>query len=125
MDAEKIAWLGIADELFYALKEEFDVPKSWTFQVEASRVAPEELWSAQGAAAFMLRRIQAVRVLCELENSEARGHLLREHASALYPYLWETSQTGLVANPLHQGTVTQAAELTKNLLAASINYEYS
>lgn len=125
MHAEKAAWLANSDELFHALKEEFDVPDQWTFDLSTPSVAPEELRSAQGATAFMLRRVQAVRLLCEQEDSEAQAHLLREHASSLYPFLHEAAHAGLVANPIHQGVATRAAELTKNLLAASINYNFS
>ena len=94
------AWFEASGAGFAALKEEFGVPDSWTFSLatpdEAASDTPTgSLEDAQGSAAFMLRRIQAVRFLVNQNGWDFKfTYLALGYLSSLGTYL-----TALLEDP--------------------------
>ena len=119
-------WFENSGELFVALKDEFDLPDSWVFSLAEPDVVPsdsdpEDLGDLHGSAAFMLRRVQALRALIA-GDYENPARLMMGYSSDLYAFLSKLTSEGLVKNPLHEQVLIAGAVKTDNLLTASINH---
>lgn len=124
-DPHAVYWLEQSEALFYALKREFALGDTWEFSIARpdslpTGADPRDLRDIEGAVAFMLRRIQAIRNLL-IVGGPYQEELVLRYAADLYLFLHRVVTGGLIENPLHEGIVFSSAESTKNLLAAATN----
>lgn len=113
-------WLDTSIRLFHDIKSGLGVPDAWTFSLAGPDVAPvdskpEELRDLVGTAAFMLRRIQAMRFL--LANDEPiEPRLFLGYASDLYVYLVALAETESKLSRRHLDTIRAGAMSTRTLI---------
>lgn len=85
------AWLTAAPNAFKALKKAYQLDREWTFSIDglehhAADLDPDRIDGRQGAAAFMLRRMQATTFLLRSPDPNRSG-LLLAYSSDLLAYL--------------------------------------
>lgn len=62
-ELESGQWPIVSGDAFLLVKRLYDLPDQWSFQIGSPDLDPEEMKSEAGEAAFMLRRLQALRYL--------------------------------------------------------------
>lgn len=119
-----VRWFGVSGELFCALKREFALTDTWAFSVAGPDVAPsdadpQDLRDLDGAAAFMLRRIQAIRKVL-IDGATEPERLIVGYASDLYTFLFMVLSEGRIDDPTNEGIIVTGAEATRDVVALAV-----
>lgn len=111
-------WMRVSFDLFGSLKRLFDLPATWTFDIKTpdlDETTRGQLHESQGAAAFMLRRIQAMRhLIAEGTLDTPALKLLLAYSNDLNQYLNTLSETHNMAPHVYEDVKT-AAKPTRDL----------
>lgn len=117
------SWLASNFEAFYALKEQFQLGDEWTFSIASPDVVPQDasaeaIDDLNGAAAFTLRRIQALRhVLKRQPWADVDKQELRMMASyvADLNVFYSNLEARMLLNSIYAATIERARGDTRNL----------
>lgn len=119
VELEELNWTGVSAEAFQLIKSQYELESStWVFHIDTPDPDESELNNAAGSAAFMLRRIQALRYLLRrMDNAPA--HLLLGQASELKLFIDEVLSTDLSDVHPHHGELAYHtfSRLSENLEA--------
>jgi hypothetical protein len=120
------SWLASSSGAFHALKEQFQLGHEWTFSIESPDVVPQDasaeaIDDLNGAAAFTLRRIQALRHVLkrqpweDVSRSELR--MMASYVSDLNVFYSNLDDRNLL-NSINQPVIEQARGDSRNLAAS-------
>lgn len=124
LDGAREEWIRCAPQAFLFLKEIYGLGDAWSFPIERIDQAPadsdpNDLQDEAGAAAFMLRRMQAIWFLLESDMSEHSRGLCLGYASDLAAYLIAITRDSVNSNgalaEVRAATVQLVAELSMGL----------